>query len=683
MSVTSGFFNSLNGDRRYTAEQFSELINTLVNDGVFQNIGTAFSVTATSGNEITVGIGRCWFNGVWLMNDALYPMALRDSELLLNRIDAVVIEINHSESVRAGSIRLISGTPASDPQRPSLVKTDDIHQYPLAYIYRKAGVNEVVQADITNMIGTSECPYITGILETQDIDKIVAQWESQFNIWFEGVQDILDSDTAAKLASAMIELDGKFATLAKERAVYEELEDSSGGTVMDSMSSPIQARTVMAAAGETETRAITPVMTDNSAKVGDMMSTLRTDLDDKWLLCNGDVVLRSAYPALANIIGLTPSKPWTATPHNANGYSETEFYTISGMKYLNGKYFVYGVLNGYMAGIAYSTSMTGPWTVKELRSGSYSQEANVTDIVYINGTYIASVSWNENGYLYYSTNLSSWTSSNIIGQSYLQSILGVVRVGSYYVVAYCEEVGSVYRISIAYATSLSANWTSKIVFQETQDNEYIRSRICIVSNGSYAAVFGCGYDANKSKQYAAAVCYFTNPASLAYKELPFSSKLGEFIARHAIYNDSYFIVCGFFVATDGSYYRTPVIATCAGNPNGEWNVSECADTFSYGEINQIIFDGSNYIALAYYNVQRNNYNNYYFGYLTTTIPTLAWRAGYIDGPQNPNDSTRFIEGETGAIRMNDKATVYTYDSSYFVTPEISTGAFYTYIKAKE
>lgn len=681
MSVTSGFFNSLNGDRRYTAEQFSELINTLVNDGVFQNIGTAFSVTANTGNEITVGIGRCWFNGVWLMNDALYPITLRDSELLLNRIDAVVIEINHSESVRSGSIKMVSGTPASDPQRPVLTKTDEIHQYPLAYIYRKAGVNEVSQADITNMIGTSECPYITGILETQDIDKIVAQWEAQFNTWFEGVQDILDSDTAAKLASAIIELDSKFATLAKERAVYEELEDSSGGTVMDSMSSPIQARTVMAAAGATETRAITPVMTDNSAKVGDTISTLRTDLDDRWLLCNGDIALRSAYPALANIIGLTPSKPWTTKAHNANGYETNKFHRINGMKYLNGRYFIYGILNGYTAGIAYSTSVTGPWTVKELLTGNYNQEPTVTDIDYINGTYIASVYKNRAGYLYYSTNLSTWSASNAIAQSYVQKLLGVVRVGSYYVVAYCNG-NSDYSINISYATSLSGSWTAKTVFQKVH-NEYMRSKVCIASNGSYAAVFGCGYDANNANQYNAAVCYFTTPASLTYKELPFSSTLGgQFIANDAIYNDSYFIVGGSCWDTN-SGYQMPVIAICAGNPNGEWDITDCSDTFPNAMIRQFIFDGSNYIALVYYNLQRNNYNKYYFGYLTSTVPTLAWRAGYIDGPQPIDDNTRFIEGETGAIRMNDLTNVYTYDSSYFVTPEISVGALYTYIKAKE
>lgn len=184
MSVTSGFFNSLNGDRRYNAEQISSIFDGIINDGVFSSIGTAFGVRADVGNIITVGTGRAWFNSTWLLNDAILPITSEESEILLDRYDAVVIEINHSDSVRAGTIKIIKGTPSSNPQKPSMISTKDVHQYPLAYIMRKAGAGEITQADITNMIGTSNCPYITGILEVQNIDNIVAQWQEQWKIWF-------------------------------------------------------------------------------------------------------------------------------------------------------------------------------------------------------------------------------------------------------------------------------------------------------------------------------------------------------------------------------------------------------------------------------------------------------------------------------------------------------------------
>lgn len=184
MGVTSGFFNSLNGDRRYNAEQMSSIFDGVINDGIFANIGTAFSVKADVGNTVTVGIGRAWFNSTWLMNDSILPLVADVSEILLDRIDAVVIEIDRSDSVREGTIKIVKGTPSSTPQRPSMIHTSDVNQYPLAYIYRKANSSSIIQADITNMVGTSSTPYITGILQVQNIDNIVAQWESQWSTFF-------------------------------------------------------------------------------------------------------------------------------------------------------------------------------------------------------------------------------------------------------------------------------------------------------------------------------------------------------------------------------------------------------------------------------------------------------------------------------------------------------------------
>ena len=183
MSVTSGFFNSLNGDRRYNAEQMSAIFDGIINDGVFASIGSVFAVTVNTGNDILVGTGRAWFNSTWLYNDTILPLTADVSEILLNRYDAVVIEINHSESVRSGLIKIVNGTPATEPLLPTMVDTAEVHQYPLAYIYRPAGSSSITQANITNVVGTSSCPYITGVLEVHNIDNIVAQWSAQWDEW--------------------------------------------------------------------------------------------------------------------------------------------------------------------------------------------------------------------------------------------------------------------------------------------------------------------------------------------------------------------------------------------------------------------------------------------------------------------------------------------------------------------
>ena len=58
MSVTCGFFNSSNGDRKYNADQMSSYFEGLVSDGVYENVGDALIVKAGDGMQVIVGEGR-------------------------------------------------------------------------------------------------------------------------------------------------------------------------------------------------------------------------------------------------------------------------------------------------------------------------------------------------------------------------------------------------------------------------------------------------------------------------------------------------------------------------------------------------------------------------------------------------------------------------------------------------
>lgn len=321
MSVTSGFFNSLNGDRKYNAEQMSAIFDGIINDGVFANIGTAFGVTANgTDTELNVGIGRAWFNSAWVYNDAILPLTTEASEVVLNRYDAVVVEIDHSDAGRTGSIKVVTGTPATSPAYPTMIHAAYVNQYPLAYIYRSAGSTVITQADVTNMVGTSSCPYITGILETVDIDNLVAQWQgewdvwsaqwssweaawdqwfaeqtqnvdaetaawlsqmqSSFDTWFESLQIILDGDVATNLGAAIIELQDRFKTLAEEKAIYEEIQDSEEDLLLDSNGNAIEGRTVMGGTDESQSGigSITPELIGAAKEVhAEQHSTNGTD----------------------------------------------------------------------------------------------------------------------------------------------------------------------------------------------------------------------------------------------------------------------------------------------------------------------------------------------------------------------------------------------------------------------
>lgn len=181
MSVSSGFFNSLNGDRKYNAAQMSAIFDGLIIDGVFASIGTAFAVKAAGGLTVNIGIGKAWFDHTWTVNDSILPMTVPEAEVLLDRIDAVVLEVNGMESIRENTIKFVKGNPSSAPSRPILTNEGNVHQYPLCYIYRKYGTAVINQADITPMVGTESTPFVTGILQTISLDELLGKWQDELD----------------------------------------------------------------------------------------------------------------------------------------------------------------------------------------------------------------------------------------------------------------------------------------------------------------------------------------------------------------------------------------------------------------------------------------------------------------------------------------------------------------------
>jgi hypothetical protein len=210
MSFASGFFNSVDHDRLYDATDISRLFDGLIRDGIFASIGDCMVVKQSNQMNVTVGTGRAWFNHTWSYNDALYPVTIPPSEILMDRIDAIVLEINSVEAVRANSIKLIKGTPSSTPTKPALTNAKEVHQYPLAYVKVGKEVTSIRQADIENCVGTSVCPFVTGILEVISIEQLIPQWKdilnrfveentANFNTWMNGEkQDYQAWLTAAK-----------------------------------------------------------------------------------------------------------------------------------------------------------------------------------------------------------------------------------------------------------------------------------------------------------------------------------------------------------------------------------------------------------------------------------------------------------------------------------------------------
>ena len=278
MAVTSGFFNSINGDRKYDALQMAELFDGLINDGVYETLYNRFQVSAHENFIIKVDTGRGWFAHTWIKNDGLLLLALDEPDILNDRIDAVVIEVNHSDAIRLDSIKIVKGTPSASPVRPTLSKGDnDIWQYPLAYVSVKTTATAITASDITNMIGTSECPFVTGIISVMDIDMLIEQWQSQwkdrlgehenewndhigqhesewndwyenhtnqyqydFKSWFQQLQTLLERNEAANLLNEILKLKDKWKLLAREHIITDTIDDNTCEPILDNFGREIE-----------------------------------------------------------------------------------------------------------------------------------------------------------------------------------------------------------------------------------------------------------------------------------------------------------------------------------------------------------------------------------------------------------------------------------------------------------
>ena len=228
MSLTSGFFDSLNGDRKYNTLQLSSIFDGIISDGVYATYGNHFLVSPVSGMQIKVGSGRAWLDHTWTLNTTDYPLTVEDAEVVLKRIDTVIIEVDRRDSGRINRLRILKGTPASSPSAPTLTNTDTLKQYPLANILVKPNVTEITTADITNRIGTSALPWVTGIIDHVTADELVTQWRTEFDTLLDtlqamisqvGQQTILDNSVGA---SAIIKTGDNAVTAATVKAIPDK-----------------------------------------------------------------------------------------------------------------------------------------------------------------------------------------------------------------------------------------------------------------------------------------------------------------------------------------------------------------------------------------------------------------------------------------------------------------------------
>ena len=207
MAITSGFFNSVNGDRKYNAEQISEYFGGLISSGVLANPSTNLQVVAKSGMTVQVLAGKGFIDSHWVKNTGAIELTLDAASSLTDRYDAIVMRLDTSSSARNITIAVKKGTSALSPEKPQMTRNASVKEYCLAYVFVKRTQTQVLQSQITDTRGdTKICGWVTGLIDQVDTSALFKQYEdaykrqyegyqTEFDTWFDAVKDKLSTST--------------------------------------------------------------------------------------------------------------------------------------------------------------------------------------------------------------------------------------------------------------------------------------------------------------------------------------------------------------------------------------------------------------------------------------------------------------------------------------------------------
>lgn len=207
--ITSGFFDSVNSDRLYNAEQMSSYFDGIVSNGVYEMIGGRFLVSENSGLTVNVGTGRAIINCHWIKNDTVSTLSLSPADVQYGRVDAIVLRLDLSE--RMISLTVKSGTPSAAPLMPEITRNDTVYELYIAAVYVAKNATQVTAAEITDLRPSVYCGWVTGVIKQVDTSDLFLQWQSAYEKQF--------ADFDAYMSAKMAAFNEWFAALTQQLTV--------------------------------------------------------------------------------------------------------------------------------------------------------------------------------------------------------------------------------------------------------------------------------------------------------------------------------------------------------------------------------------------------------------------------------------------------------------------------------
>ena len=197
-NIKSGFYNSINQDRLYNAEDMNRPYSRLISEGIFATRegtpSTDFQVLATdNGMNITVKKGEAMLAKKWIENPSDITITVSNNTGIVPRKDSIILQVDKKESGRIANVIYREGTASSNPVPPMISNNEDIVEMRIANIYVVAGVSKIEQLAITDLRGSSECLWITSLIQQVDTSELFRQWQQAYKDLFKKMKDELQN----------------------------------------------------------------------------------------------------------------------------------------------------------------------------------------------------------------------------------------------------------------------------------------------------------------------------------------------------------------------------------------------------------------------------------------------------------------------------------------------------------
>ena len=188
-NVDCGFFDSINNDRTYSADDMNRPYKRLISNGVFATPqGTPSTdlqvMSAANAMDITINPGAGIFGNKWFENPAAITVTVPANTNIIPRIDSVIVQVDLRSSGRAGNIIYRTGTPSSTPTAPAINQVQNVNEYRVANIYVAPSANAINNDAITDMRGSSSCPWVQALINQPDTSTLFLQWQTAYNNFY-------------------------------------------------------------------------------------------------------------------------------------------------------------------------------------------------------------------------------------------------------------------------------------------------------------------------------------------------------------------------------------------------------------------------------------------------------------------------------------------------------------------